>query len=111
VVVGGAIHNCILTGMAGKQIHVINIAITGQNGSTYGGGCTDVTLSGVAGGGGGASAQHYVWCLGDQDNEDQLIVPFAVPAASTTGGTITLSVGAVGDANSLIGISIAASVY
>jgi hypothetical protein len=103
---GGAAVSCSIGGVSSKEIHISNIALTGEVGPTYAGGCADVSVTGLA-----AGTLYFRWCLLPQSSENQLIVPFTVPVPSALSGGVKITVGTVGDANSLIGIAVTAAVY
>ena len=92
--------------MSSKEIHVTNIVITGEVGPTYSGGCSNVSVTGLA-----AGTLYFRYCLQSQSSQNQLIIPFTVPVPSALSGGINVTVGNVGDANSLIGIAVTAAVY
>jgi hypothetical protein len=102
---GGVMGTCMIMPVAGKQIHVANVTVTGSPGS-YAGGCANVILSNLASG-----TQSYRWCLQGIGDQNQLIVPFPVPTPSMVGGNILLTVGAIGNASSVISVSVSGSTY
>lgn len=106
VAVGGVANSCSIPGVHSKAIHISNIAITGEVGPTYSGGCADVSVSGLA-----AGTLYFRWCLLPQSSENQLIIPFTIPVPSALSGGIRVTVGTIGDANSIIGIAVTAAVY